>query len=48
MFGQAPMNALAADPVAGTMVTAATTLMKDLVDRARAAKAETQSVKDRA
>ncbi len=48
MFGQAPMNALAADPLAGTMVSAATTLMKDLVARARVAKAETRSAKDRA
>jgi hypothetical protein len=48
MFGQAPMNALAADRVAGTMVNAATTLMKDLVERARLAKTETQTVKDRA
>jgi hypothetical protein len=48
MFGQAPMNALAADRVAGTMVNAATTLMKDLVDRARSAKAETLSVMGRA
>jgi hypothetical protein len=48
MFGQAPMNALATDRVAGTMVNVATTLMKDLVDRARSAKAETQSVMGRA
>lgn len=40
MFGQAPMSALAADPVAGTMVNAATTLMRDLVERARAEKAK--------
>lgn len=48
MFGQAPMNALAADRMAGTMVNAATTLMKDLVERARAAKVESQPVKGRA